>query len=278
MKNIVELEKIAAKIRLGIIEGVYSAQSGHPGGSFSIADILAVLYFDQMNIDPKNPSWKERDRFVLSKGHAAPAYYSALANRGYFPVEALSTLRKAGSFLQGHPCMNKTPGVDMSTGSLGQGLSAANGIALAGKMDGLDYRVYCIVGDGEMQEGQIWEAIMTAAQYKLDNLTLFIDGNGLQIDGKVCDVMCDYPFKSKLESFQWHTIEIDGHNLAEIISAVEKARNIKQRPTVIICKTIKGKGVSFMENQVSWHGSAPNEEQYKQAVKEISDVIKSLEA
>lgn len=273
MKNIKELEKAAAKIRLGIIEGVYNAQSGHPGGSFSIADILAVLYFDQMNIDPKNPSQKDRDRLVVSKGHAAPAYYAALANRGYFPVEALATLRKAGSFLQGHPCMNKIPGVDMSSGSLGQGLSAANGMALAGKIDGLDYQVYCIVGDGEMQEGQIWEAIMTATQYQLDNITLFIDCNGLQIDGPVKDVKCNYPFKSKLESFGWHTIEIDGHNIGEIQSAIANAKKIKQRPTAIICKTIKGKGISFMENQVRWHGIAPNEEQYKQAVKEISAVI-----
>jgi transketolase len=277
MKDIVELKRIAAKIRLGIIEGVYSAQSGHPGGSLSIAEILAVLYFDRMNIDPKNPTRKDRDRLVLSKGHAAPAYYAALANRGYFSVEALATLRKAGSFLQGHPCMNKIPGVDMSTGSLGQGLSAANGMALAGKMDGLDYRVYCITGDGELQEGQIWEAIMTASQYQLDNLTLFIDCNGLQIDGRVDDIMGNYPFKSKLESFRWHTVEIDGHRIEEIQSAIEEARNTKQRPTAIICKTTKGKGVSFMEDQVGWHGSAPNEAQYRQAVQEISAVISSLE-
>lgn len=267
--NIEELTKVAIKIRKGIIDAVYSAKSGHPGGSLSIADILTVLYFHEMNIDPKNPDWENRDRIVLSKGHCSPALYSCLANKGYFPVEDLKTFRKIDSYLQGHPDKNKVPGVDMTTGSLGQGLSAANGMAIAGKMDNKDYRVYCILGDGEIEEGQVWEAAMTANKYKLDNLCVIIDNNNLQIDGTIEEVMSSYPIDEKFKSFGFEIIKIDGHDIEEIIKAFEVARNIKGKPTCIIAKTIKGKGISFMENQVSWHGKAPNEEQYKQAIKEL---------
>lgn len=267
--NIEELTKVAIKIRKGIIDAVYSAKSGHPGGSLSIADILTVLYFHEMNIDPKNPDWENRDRIVLSKGHCSPALYSCLANKGYFPVEYLKTFRKIDSYLQGHPDKNKVPGVDMTTGSLGQGLSAANGMAIAGKMDNKDYRVYCILGDGEIEEGQVWEAAMTANKYKLDNLCVIIDNNNLQIDGTIEEVMSSYPIDEKFKSFGFEIIKIDGHDIEEIIKAFEVARNIKGKPTCIIAKTIKGKGISFMENQVSWHGKAPNEEQYKQAIKEL---------
>ena len=264
--DIKELTKKAVEIRKGIIEAVYGAQSGHPGGSLSVADILTVLYFNEMNIDEKNPNWEDRDRLVLSKGHCSPALYSCLANRGYFPIEDLKTFRKIDSYLQGHPDKNKVPGVDMTTGSLGQGLSAANGMAIAAKMDNKDYRVYCILGDGEIEEGQIWEAAMTSNKYKLDNLCVIVDNNNLQIDGTIEEVMSSYPIDEKFRSFGFEIIKIDGHDIEEIIKAFEVARNIKEKPTCIIAKTIKGKGISYMENQVGWHGKAPNEEQYKEAI------------
>ena len=264
--NIQELTKKAVEIRKGIIEAVYYAGSGHPGGSLSVADILTVLYFHEMNIRPEEPKWEDRDRLVLSKGHCSPALYSCLANKGYFPVEDLKTFRKIDSYLQGHPDRNKIPGVDMTTGSLGQGLSAANGMAIAGKMDKKDYRVYCILGDGEIEEGQIWEAAMTSSKYKLDNLCAIVDNNNLQIDGTVEEVMSPYPIDEKFRSFGFEIIKIDGHDIEEIIKAFEVARNIKGKPTCIIAKTIKGKGISYMENQVGWHGKAPNEEQYKEAM------------
>lgn len=261
-----ELKKIATKVRRGIIDAVYNAQSGHPGGALSCADILVDLYFNEMNIDPKNPKMESRDRFILSKGHACPAFYSTLANRGFFPVEELKTFRKIDSFLQGHPDLNKVPGVDMTSGSLGQGLSIANGMALAGKLDNKDYYVYVVLGDGEIAEGQVWEAVMSSAHYKLNNVIAFVDFNGLQIDGAVTDVMNVTPIKEKFEAFGWNTLEIDGHNFDEIHSAVIKAKECKDKPTVIIAHTIKGKGVSFMENQAGWHGKAPNEEEYKSAM------------
>ena len=267
--NIEELTKKAVEIRKGIIEAVYHAQSGHPGGSLSVADILTVLYFNEMNIKPEEPSWEDRDRLVLSKGHCSPALYSCLANREYFSVEDLKTFRKIDSYLQGHPDKNKVSGVDMTTGSLGQGLSAANGMAIAGKMDQKDYRVYCILGDGEIEEGQIWEAAMTSSKYKLDNLCVIVDNNNLQIDGTVEEVMSPYPIDEKFKSFGFEIIKIDGHDIEEIIKAFEVAKNIKDKPTCIIAKTIKGKGISYMENQVGWHGKAPNEEQYKEAIKEL---------
>ena len=269
IKDIKKLQENAKKIRRGIIESVYSGQSGHPGGSLSISDIMAVLYFYEMNIDPENPKDEKRDRLVLSKGHCAPALYSALANRGFFDVEELKTLRNIESRLQGHPDMNKIPGVDMTTGSLGQGLSVANGMAIAGKLDNKDYRVYCILGDGEIEEGQIWEAAMASSKYKLDNLCVIVDNNNLQIDGTIEEVMSSYPIDEKFRSFGFQIINIDGHNIQEIIDAFDVARNIKEKPTCIVAKTIKGKGVSFMENQVEWHGKAPNEEQYRQAINEI---------
>ena len=247
--EIKELEKKAKKVREDIIEEVYQAKSGHPGGSLSIADILTVLYFREMKIDPKKPDWEERDRLVLSKGHCSPALYSCLANRGYFPVEDLVTFRKIDSYLQGHPDKNKVPGVDMTTGSLGQGLSCANGMAMAGKMDQKDYRVYCILGDGEIEEGQIWEAAMAANQYHLDNLCVIIDNNNLQIDGTIEEVMSSYPIDEKFKSFGFQIININGHDIEEIIKAFEVAKNVKGKPTCIIAKTIKGKGISFMENQ-----------------------------
>lgn len=264
-----ELQKTANRLRELALEGIYAAQSGHPGGSLSICDILAVLFFKEMRLNPDQPQDPSRDRFVLSKGHAAPAYYAALAEKGFFPAEDMKTLRQEGSYLQGHPARGKVPGVDMTTGSLGQGLSAANGMALAAKCEGQDYRVYCICGDGELQEGQIWEAAMTAAHYHLDNLTLFIDNNGLQIDGAVTSVMNDDPISDKFAAFGWNTEEIDGHNVEAIDRAIQEAKTCKGRPTVIICKTVKGRGVSFMENQVSWHGAAPNLEQYEQAIIEL---------
>lgn len=270
VKDIKELEKIAKKVRRGIIEEVYSAQSGHPGGSLSVADILTVLYFNELNIDEKNPKWEERDRLVLSKGHCSPALYSCLANRGYFDIEKLKEFRKIGKKLQGHPDMKKIPGVDMTSGSLGQGLSAANGMALAGKLDKKDYRVYCVLGDGEIEEGQVWEAAMAAAHYKLDNLCVIVDNNNLQIDGKITDVMSSYPIDEKFKSFGFQVINIDGHDIDEIIKAFEVARDIKGKPTCIIAKTIKGKGVSFMEDKAEWHGKAPNEEQYNEAMKELA--------
>ena len=268
--DIKELEEKAKQIRRGIIEAVYSNQSGHPGGSLSIADIMTVLYFNEMNINPENPNWEDRDRLVLSKGHCAPALYSCLANRGYFDIEELKTFRNINSRLQGHPDKNKIPGVDMTTGSLGQGLSSANGMAIAGKIDNKNYRVYCILGDGEIEEGQVWEAAMAANKYKLDNLCVIIDNNNLQIDGTIEEVMSSYPIDEKFRSFGFEIIKIDGHNIDEILKAFEVARNVKGKPTCIIAKTIKGKGISFMENQVGWHGKAPNEEQYRQAIKELS--------
>lgn len=267
--DIKELEKKAKEIRKDIIEEVYSAKSGHPGGSLSIADIMAVLYFNELNIDENNPKWEDRDRMILSKGHCTPALYASLAERGFIKKEDLKTFRNINSKLQGHPDMNKVPGVDMTSGSLGQGLSVANGIAISGKMDKKDYRVYCIVGDGEIEEGQIWEAAMTSSKYKLDNLCVIVDNNNLQIDGTIEEVMNSYPIDKKFESFGFFVINIDGNNIEEIINAFEKARKIKEKPTCIIAKTIKGKGISFMENQVDWHGKAPNEEQYNKAMENL---------
>ena len=263
------LKKIASDIRLDILEEVHSASSGHPGGSLSIADIMTYLYFVEMNVDPKNPKMADRDRLVLSKGHTAPALYAALAEKGFFDKAALSTLRQADSFLQGHPDMKGTPGVDMSTGSLGLGFSSACGMALAAKVDGKNYRTYTIVGDGESEEGQIWEAAMFAAHYKLDNLCVILDFNNLQIDGPVTEVMNPTPHDKKFEAFGFHVISIDGHDFEQIEKAFAEARTVKGKPTAIIAHTVKGKGVSFMEDQVSWHGSAPNDEQYAAAVAEI---------
>jgi len=276
--NNIQLELAAYKIRKHAIDGVHSAKSGHPGGSLSIADILSVLYFDEMNVYPEDSKNPDRDRFVLSKGHCAPALYGALAEKGFIPKEDITTLRKADSYLQGHPDMKHIPGVDMSTGSLGQGICAANGMALAAKLDGKSYRVYTILGDGEIEEGQVWEAAMFASHYKLDNLVAFVDFNGLQIDGDITKVMNPTPLDSKFESFGWNVIIIDGHNFDEIKSALAKAKECKGKPTMIIAKTVKGKGVSYMENQAGWHGNAPNDEQYAVAVKELEDKIAELEA
>lgn len=273
-----ELKITATKVRKGIIEAVHSAKSGHPGGSLSAADMFTYLYFEEMNIDPKNPKDPGRDRFVLSKGHTAPGLYSTLANRGYFPVEDLKTLRKLGSYLQGHPCMTETPGVDMSTGSLGQGVSAAVGMALAAKLNGDSYRVYALTGDGEIQEGQIWEAFMFAGAKGIDNLTVVIDNNGLQIDGKIDDVCSPYPIDKKLEAFNFNTICIDGHDFDQIRDAFAKAKECKGKPTAIIMKTTKGKGVSYMENQAGWHGKAPSDEEYEQAMKELDEQLAKYEA
>jgi len=265
-----KLQDAARNIRLGIIESTHAAKSGHPGGSLSISDVMAYLYFEELNIDPANPNWPDRDRLVMSKGHCAPVLYSALANRGYFPVEELKTLRKMGTRLQGHPDMTLTPGVDMSSGSLGLGISSACGMALAGKIANKDYRVYAIVGDGESEEGQVWEACMFAAHYKLDNLCVVVDWNGLQIDGPIAEVMNPTPHDKKLEAFGFHVISIDGHDMNAIEAAFEEAKTVKGKPTAIIAKTVKGKGVSFMENKVNWHGAAPNDEQYAQAVAELN--------
>ena len=265
------LTEKAKAIRLGALEAVYNAKSGHPGGSLSIAEILSYLYFKEMRIDPKNPKWEDRDRFVLSKGHTNPALYAALANRGFFPLEDLKTLRKVDSYLQGHPDMKHTNGVDMSTGSLGQGISCACGMAKAGKLLGKDYRVYAILGDGECEEGQVWEAAMFAAKYELDNLCIFVDANGLQIDGPVKDIVNPMPIDEKFKAFNWNVLCIDGHDLYQIEDAVNKAKACKGKPTCIVAKCIKGKGVSFMENQVGWHGKAPNDEEYNQAVKELTE-------
>ena len=273
IENIEDLKEMAKKIRLGIIEAVYSNKSGHPGGSLSIADIMTVLYFNEMNIDNNNPKWEDRDRLVLSKGHCSPALYSALANRGFFPVEDLKSFRNINSYLQGHPDMKHIPGVDMTTGSLGQGLSAANGMAISAKLDNKDYRVYCILGDGEIEEGQIWEAAMASSKYKLDNLCVIVDNNNLQIDGTIEEVMNSNPIDEKFKSFGFQIIKIDGNDIEEIKKAFEVARNIKGMPTCIIAKTVKGKGVSFMENQVGWHGKAPNDEQYEEAKKAIMNEI-----
>ena len=268
-----ELQKIATQIRLGVLKGVHAAASGHPGGSLSIADMMAYLYFEEMNIDPKNPKWEDRDRFVLSKGHCAPALYATLALKGYFDEESLSTLRQADSFLQGHPDMKGTPGVDMTTGSLGLGISAACGMALSGKISNKDYRVYTIVGDGESEEGQVWEACMFASHYKLDNLCVIFDWNGLQIDGPVAEVMNPTPYDKKLDAFGFHVISIDGHDVEAFAAALAEAKTVKGKPTAIIAKTVKGKGVSFMENQVGWHGSAPKDDQYEQAVAELKATL-----
>ncbi len=271
------LQITATKIRMGIIEGVYNAKSGHPGGSLSIADVLTYLYFKEMKIDPENPKWEDRDRMVLSKGHTAPGLYSALANRGYFPVEYLKTLRKTDSFLEGHPDMKGTPGVDMSSGSLGQGISVACGMALASKLDGDRFRVYSILGDGELEEGQVWEAAMFASHKKLDTLTAIVDNNNLQIDGELENVNSPYPIPEKFRAFNWHTIEIDGNDFDQMEAAFEETRKTKGRPTAIIMKTTKGKGVSFMENKASWHGAAPNEEQYNIAMGELKAALCELE-
>lgn len=274
--NNLELQKHANDVRKGIVTAVHSAKAGHPGGSLSATDIYTYLYFEEMNIDPKNPKMEDRDRFVLSKGHTAPGLYSVLANRGYFPVEDLKTLRKLGSYLQGHPCMQETPGVDMSSGSLGQGLSAAVGMALAGRMDQKEYRVYCLCGDGEIQEGQIWEAAMFAGHRKLDNLVVIVDNNGLQIDGKIEDVCSPYPIDKKFEAFNFHTININGNDLDEIAAAMKEARETKGQPTAIIMKTVKGKGVSFMENNAGWHGKAPSDEEYKTAMADLDKIGEEL--
>ena len=274
--KILELQKAAADIRIGAVTAVYNAKSGHPGGALSSADILACLYFDELNIDVKNPKWEDRDRFVLSKGHSCPGLYAALALKGFFPYEELKSFRHTGALLQGHPDMKAISGVDMSAGSLGQGFSCAAGMALAGKLDNKDFRVYSLLGDGESQEGQVWEAIMFSAHYKLDNLCLIIDNNGLQIDGAVKDVMNVMPYESKLESFGWNVITVDGHSIEEILDALKKAKEVKGKPTAIVAKTVKGKGVSFMENQASWHGKAPNEEQYNQAMAELTAYRNSL--
>ncbi|MDK2836167.1 MAG: transketolase [Thermosediminibacterales bacterium] len=271
-ERIKELEEKARIIRQHTVKMITEAGSGHPGGSLSAADIITALYFHVMNIKPKEPKWPDRDRFVLSKGHAAPVLYAALAEKGYFDIQELLTLRKTGSILQGHPDMKSTPGLEMSTGSLGQGLSAANGMALAGKLDGKGYRVYVLLGDGEMQEGQVWEAAMASAHYKLDNLTAFVDHNRLQIDGPVEEVMSPEPIAEKFEAFGWNVIKIDGHNFKDIIEAVNKAKATKGKPSVIVAETVKGKGVSFMEDQVGWHGKAPDKEQMEKALEELQTI------
>ena len=274
--NKLELMKTANEVRKGIVTAVHSAKSGHPGGSLSAADIYTYLYFEEMNIDPKDPKKADRDRFVLSKGHTAPGYYSTLAHRGFFPVEDLTTLRKVGSYLQGHPDMKHIPGVDMSSGSLGQGISAAVGMAISAKLSDDDYRVYTLLGDGEIQEGQVWEASMLAGHRKLDNLVVIVDNNNLQIDGKITDVNSPYPIDKKFEAFNFHVINIDGNDFDQIEAAFKEARETKGRPTAIIAKTIKGKGVSFMEDQAGWHGKAPNDEQYAQAMEELEKAGEAL--
>lgn len=273
-----ELAVFATKARIGIIEGVHSAKAGHPGGSLSICEVLSYLYNEEMRVDPKNPKWQGRDRFVLSKGHGAPALYATLALKGFFPVEDLKTLRKSDSYLQGHPNMNKIPGVDMSTGSLGQGISAAVGMAIGAKFDGADFRVYTILGDGEIEEGEVWEAAMLAGNRQLDNLVAIVDYNGLQIDGTIEEVNSAYPIADKFKAFNWNVIEIDGHNYDEIEEAFNNAKQTKGKPTCIVMKTVKGKGVSYMENSVGWHGKAPNDEEYEIAMGELNAALKELEA
>ena len=277
-KRVTELSIIANNVRKHALTAVYSAASGHQGGSLSVADVLTLLYFEVMNVDPKNPKMEDRDRFVLSKGHAAPALYATLALKGFFPVEDLKTLRKSDSYLQGHPNMNKIPGVDMSTGSLGQGISAAVGMALGAKLDKKDFRVYTVLGDGEIEEGEVWEAAMFAANRGLDNLVAVVDYNGLQIDGTVEEVNSPYPIADKFKAFKWNVVEIDGHDFDAIESALENARATKGVPTCIVMKTIKGKGVSYMENAVGWHGKAPNTEEYEQAMTELKAALAELEA
>ena len=275
--NKLELQKVANEVRKGIITGVHAAKAGHPGGSLSAADLFTYLYFEEMNVDPKNPQDPDRDRFVLSKGHTAPGLYAALANKGYFPVEDLLTLRHIGSHLQGHPCMQHTPGLDMSSGSLGQGISAAVGMALSAKLREKSYRVYTLLGDGEIQEGQVWEAAMFAGARHLDNLVVIVDNNGLQIDGKVEDVCSPYPIDKKFEAFNFHVINVaDGNDFDELDAAFKEAREVKGMPVAIIMKTVKGKGVSFMENQASWHGTAPNDEQYAVAMEDLKKVEEAL--
>ena len=271
-----ELMKAANEIRKGAVTGVFHAKSGHPGGSLSAADIYAYLFFEEMNIDPKDPKKADRDRFVLSKGHTAPGYYAALANRGFFPVEDLTTLRHVGSYLQGHPDMKHIPGVDMSSGSLGQGISAAVGMAISAKLSGEDYRVYTLLGDGEIQEGQVWEASMLAGHRHLDNLVVIVDNNGLQIDGKIEDVNSPYPIDKKFEAFNFHVINVDGHDFDALDAAFKEARMTKGQPTAIIAKTVKGKAVSFMEDNAGWHGKAPNEEEYKIAMEDLEKVGEAL--
>lgn len=272
----IELKRVANALRQDIIAMLVTSKSGHPGGSLSAAEIVATLFFQQMKINPQDPHWADRDRFVLSKGHAAPVLYAALAEKGYFPKAELQGLRQTGRMLQGHPDMKKTPGVDMSTGSLGQGLSAANGMALAGKLDGKDYQVFVLLGDGEMAEGQVWEAAMAAAHYKLDNVTAVLDFNGLQIDGTTDSVMCSTPLAEKWRSFCWNVLEVDGHDVDALLAAFAEAKQVKGRPSIIIAKTVKGKGVSFMENQAGWHGNAPSVEQGEEALKELREEALNL--
>ena len=275
--NKLELQKTANEIRKGIVTAVHSAKAGHPGGSLSATELFTYLYFEEMNIDPKDPKKADRDRFVLSKGHTAPGLYSTLAHRGYFPVEDLTTLRKLGSYLQGHPCMQHIPGVDLSSGSLGQGISAAVGMALSAKMSNEDYRVYTLLGDGEIQEGQVWEAAMFAGARKLDNLVVIVDNNGLQIDGKIEDVCSPYPIDKKFEAFNFHVINVaDGNDFDQLKAAFDEAKATKGMPTAIVMKTVKGKGVSFMENQAAWHGTAPNDEQYAVAMADLEKVGEAL--
>lgn len=274
--NNLELKKHANDVRKGIVTAVHSAKAGHPGGSLSAADMFTFLYFEEMNIDPKNPKKEDRDRFVLSKGHTAPGLYSALANRGYFPVEDLTTLRKLGSYLQGHPCVH-IPGVDMSSGSLGQGISAAVGMALGGKLDNRDFRVYTVLGDGELEEGQVWEASMFAGHRKLDNLCVIVDNNNLQIDGPIDQVCSPYPIDKKFEAFNFHVINIDAHDFDQIRAALKEARETKGMPTCIVMHSLKGKGVSFMENSVDWHGKAPNDEEYAVAMADLDKIAEELE-
>lgn len=274
--NNLELKKMANQIRKGIVSGVHAAKAGHPGGSLGCADCFTYLYFEEMNIDPKNPKKDDRDRFVLSKGHNAPALYSTMAYRGYFPVEDLLTLRKLGSHLQGHPCMQHVPGIDMSSGSLGQGISAATGMALAGKLDNKDYRVYTLLGDGEIQEGQVWEAAMFAGHRKLDNLCVIVDNNGLQIDGAIEDVCSPYPIDKKFEAFNFHVINVDGHDFDALRAAFKEAKETKGMPTCVVLHTTKGKGVSYMENQAGWHGKAPNDDEYAVAMSDLEKIDEEL--
>ena len=273
-----QLQITACKVRMGVIESTYGAKAGHPGGSLSAAEVYTYLYFKEMNLDPKNPKWEDRDRFVLSKGHTTPGLYSVLANRGFFPVEDLPTFRHIDSYLQGHPNMNTVPGVDMSTGSLGQGISVATGMALAAKHTGKANRVYALLGDGEIQEGQVWEACMAAAHYKLDNFCIIVDNNGLQIDGNIADVMSPYPIVDKLVAFGFEVAAVDGHNFDELEAAFNKAKETKGKPFAIVMKTIKGKDVSFMENDAGWHGKAPNDAEYAQAMTELKAKLAELEA
>ena len=275
-EKLLELKRLATDVRLGAVEAVYNGKSGHPGGALSAADIITCLYFSELNINPEDPRSEDRDRFVLSKGHSCPALYTAMALRGYFDIAELKNFRHLGALTQGHPDMKTMPGIDMSAGSLGQGFSCACGMALAGKINGKNYRTYVMIGDGESQEGQVWEATMFASHYKLDNLCLIIDNNGLQIDGRVEDVMNTMPYESKYEAFGWNVISIDGHSIEEILGAFENARATKGKPSVIIAKTVKGKGVSFMENDAGWHGKAPNDAEYEQAVKELTEYKNSL--